>query len=273
VVHLKTNPSIVECCSCGEHYPIRGDTILFCEPGQPLDDLDALKGRLKKKLGKLYYSHFRPLLAPAYPFRLRRYLAKYADPATRLVIDLGSGNYRVHPDVFTVDIVQYENVDMVCDATRLPFRDSSIDLVTTSHVLEHAPSPETMISEIMRITRPGGFGVHVVPFLYPFHASPDDYQRYTNVGMARLFPGWAVKDQVPTAGPFSLFNAVVAELFSTVLSRNNGKMKAIIYLLVAAILSPVKYLDVLFCGHPAFLPLAAVTLTTVEKPIVNDCSD
>ena len=39
---------------------------------------------------------------------------------------------------------------------RLPFRDNSFDLIYSINAVEHFPDPEKAISEIIRVTRPGG---------------------------------------------------------------------------------------------------------------------
>lgn len=49
------------------------------------------------------------------------------------------------------------------DATTLPLPDDSFDLVTASHVLEHVPEDERALSELIRITRPGGHLLVILP--------------------------------------------------------------------------------------------------------------
>ncbi len=44
----------------------------------------------------------------------------------------------------------------VGDALYLPFRDASIDLVWSIHVLHHLPDPATALREVRRVLRPGG---------------------------------------------------------------------------------------------------------------------
>jgi SAM-dependent methyltransferase len=49
------------------------------------------------------------------------------------------------------------------DGLHLPFPDRSFDVVFSSHVLEHIKDEETVHSEMQRVLRAGGVGVHVVP--------------------------------------------------------------------------------------------------------------
>jgi ubiquinone/menaquinone biosynthesis C-methylase UbiE len=62
------------------------------------------------------------------------------------------------------------------DASRIPFPDSSFDLVFTRYMLVHVPEPARVISEMFRLTRPGGFVVAYEPdgcmeFSYPPNAA------------------------------------------------------------------------------------------------------
>ena len=68
---------------------------------------------------------------------------------------------------------------LVCDATRLPFRDASFDFIFSSSVLEHIRDRGPLYRELRRCLRPGGVMVHIMPsrtwkllqllFYYPHH--------------------------------------------------------------------------------------------------------
>ena len=55
----------------------------------------------------------------------------------------------------------------------LPLPDGEADLVISNAVLEHIESVDVTIAEMARITRKGGFGIHVI--------DGSDHRRYTNV--------------------------------------------------------------------------------------------
>lgn len=80
--------------------------------------------------------------------------------------------YRTRPDVFA-------------DARRLPFPGASLHGVILKDVLEHVPSPEVVLSEIARVLSAGGILVLWMPFMYPIHDAPYDFQRYTEHGLRR----------------------------------------------------------------------------------------
>lgn len=71
------------------------------------------------------------------------------------------------------------------DAARLPFRDSSFDGVVCLEVLEHVMDPAKVLTEISRVLKPGARAWVSMPFLYPLHDAPFDFQRYTEYGLRR----------------------------------------------------------------------------------------
>lgn len=51
----------------------------------------------------------------------------------------------------------FRDVDILYgDATSLPFADGSVDFILCSEVLEHIPSPEKLLKEILRVKKPEG---------------------------------------------------------------------------------------------------------------------
>ena len=75
--------------------------------------------------------------------------------------------------------------DVFGSADSLPFLENSFDVVFLFEVLEHLYNPREAIQEISRCLAPGGRAYITVPFLYPIHDAPHDYQRYTLHGLER----------------------------------------------------------------------------------------
>lgn len=75
--------------------------------------------------------------------------------------------------------------DVLADASAMPLADESIDTVIILEVLEHLRHPREALQEIARILRPQGKVLLSMPFLYPIHDAPHDYQRLTIHGLAR----------------------------------------------------------------------------------------
>jgi SAM-dependent methyltransferase len=71
------------------------------------------------------------------------------------------------------------------NASRLPLCDESFDTVILLEVLEHLEEPQKALAEIRRVLKPGGTLILTIPFLYPVHDAPFDFQRYTRFGLER----------------------------------------------------------------------------------------
>ena len=254
------------CRSCPARYPIRNHRIYFIEVPERDDEFDRLKGWLKKRLGRAYYTVGVRVLAPTFPFNFARRVRRYVDPALALVVDGGSGNNRVHPDIISVDMFDYDAVDVVCALDKLPFRDGAVDALVSRSVLEHVAAPGAVLAEFGRCTRPGGIGIHMIPFLFPYHASPTDYHRFTHEGHDILFHGWEIIERTNPTGPVTVALLHLIEVLSTILSFNNQRTKSVAYLMLCALLFPLKFLDAPFIDRAAFLGSAASIISVIRKP-------
>ena len=99
------------CQRCPRRFPIRDHRIFFVEVPARADRFDQLKGRLKRRLGRAYYSVGVQVFAPTYPMNFGQRIRRYVDPASALVVDAGSGNNRLHPEIICVDLFDYDAVD------------------------------------------------------------------------------------------------------------------------------------------------------------------
>lgn len=263
---LKFNDEAAVCEECNEKYPIRNEKIYFITTAAVSEDFtDKLKEKLKRLLGKYYYVIGVNVFAPTYPLNFIAQINKYVSPDTRIVVDVGSGNNRLDDNIICLDLFDYENVDIVCDVENIPFKESSVDAFVSRSMLEHVPDPSKVVDQFYRLTKNEGVGLHLIPFMYPFHASPYDFHRFTSKGAKVLFKQWSVLDQSNKTGPFTLLLTVSLEFFSIILSFGNKKIKAIVGLLLCLILFPIKYLDAPFVNRKSFLTMAPTILTIVKK--------
>ncbi|PRH83498.1 class I SAM-dependent methyltransferase [Arenimonas caeni] len=74
---------------------------------------------------------------------------------------------------------------ILADAASLPVRSNSVDLVVCLEVIEHVRDPESLLREVSRVLRPNGRACLSMPFIYPVHDAPHDYQRWTRHGWER----------------------------------------------------------------------------------------
>ncbi len=71
--------------------------------------------------------------------------------------------------------------DYLCSASEIPVPDSSFDMGLICEVIEHLEAPREVLKESFRILKPGGKLIGSVPFMYPKHADPYDFQRWTEL--------------------------------------------------------------------------------------------
>lgn len=126
--------------------------------------------------------------------------------------DTAMGLYRTRPDVFA-------------DARALPFPGASVQGVILKDVLEHVPGPDAVLSEIARVLAAGGTLVLWMPFIYPIHDAPYDFQRYTEHGLRRYLAahGFKVTELSGVLAPVEtaalMFSLACADAAEQVLTR------------------------------------------------------
>lgn len=127
------------------------------------------------------------------------YLKKYLPKVTGPVLEIGSkdygstASYRAFYTVneyIGVDLAEGKNVDLVLDLTKEtgPLRPNHFSLGICCSVLEHVRKPWLMAENISSLIKPSGTIYISVPWVWRFHAYPDDYYRFSHRGVAELFP-------------------------------------------------------------------------------------
>ncbi|MFZ3020310.1 MAG: class I SAM-dependent methyltransferase [Minisyncoccia bacterium] len=94
----------------------------------------------------------------------------------RGLFDIGQSSANVK----YVNIDRTSDPDIVSDASNIPLPDNSFDIVIMGELLEHVPEPKSVLNEAYRLLHSGGIALITVPFLYPVHADPYDFGRYTD---------------------------------------------------------------------------------------------
>ncbi len=98
-----------------------------------------------------------------------------------------NGNYIGMDYPGTVEAMYKTRPMLFGDAQNLPVATESIDTVLLLEVLEHIPDIDAAVNEIHRVLKRDGRCVLSIPFLYPIHDAPYDFQRLTIFGLRRLF--------------------------------------------------------------------------------------
>ena len=132
--------------------------------------------------------------APTYRrFLLDSALTSLSDRMRGVVVDLGGKRKKIRGSFIpptngitrwiTVNIEPEACPDILADITSLPLPDSSANIALMCETLEHVQDPIKALKEANRILMPGGILIGSVPFLYPVHADPSDYRRWTADGL------------------------------------------------------------------------------------------
>jgi hypothetical protein len=96
---------------------------------------------------------------------------------------------RTGREVVSVDIHAGIGVDVVADAHTLSgaFAAGTFAVTTSSMVLEHLEAPWLVAAQCAAVTMPGGLAVHIGPFVWPEHAQPNDFWRFSPAALSVLF--------------------------------------------------------------------------------------
>ena len=262
---------IVACAACGHTGKLlrkNGGSQLkfggFDSEELTADALNRIKEFVKKRFNKVYPTAIK-VLSPVMDRNLIMPFLRSFDLERDLVADFGCGTHRRDQRVICMDGGTYPNVDIVTDLRSLPLAEGSLAGGISIAVLEHVPDPAAHIAEMHRVLRPGGRMLVFVPFMQPFHASPYDFQRYTEVGLREQFPQFEVLSVKVGAGPTSGMLWTLQEWLAMLLSFGSMRLYRAI-LPLTWILSPLKVLDLLLAHHPAAAVTASGFVIEVRKP-------
>ncbi len=120
------------------------------------------------------------------------------------------------------------NPDFCCDAGRIPVENGSFDTALMCEVIEHLENPDNTIKEAFRVLKDNGIFIITAPFLFPYHADPHDFQRYTHVKLKSMLEGAGFRDIEITSmgGAGSVIHDI---LFAALGKVDEGYLKTIGY--------------------------------------------
>lgn len=167
-------------------------------------------------------------------------------PPGSLILNLASGIKTIREDVVNVDLFPYPNVQVVADIHNLPFEDNSADAVICESSLEHFKNPEKAVKEMYRVLKPGGLLYISAPFIVGFHASPDDFYRWTLPGLKEFLKDFQEKKSGVGWGPTYALTSILREWLAIALSFNINFLYQILSLFFMVIFAPLNLLDYIF---------------------------
>lgn len=260
---LSLGEAEVSCGTCRRRYPLLGGTPLLLEEGSPTRGW-YLSDRASEAAGsvenRVRWALRRPedrLWSRASLDAIGRILRDHdPDREGTLVMVMGAGYERVFraaldrfDDVLRLGLAHEGSVHVIGDAMNLPLRDSSIDAILSSAVLEHVLDPERAMRECWRVLKPGGSIYADIPFMRGYHAVPIDYQRYTIAGIEAVFArsGFEMLDKGICSGPANAVALSIPDLLRLVPGRSVG---AGLRIAASWAVHPLKYLDRLLADRP-----------------------
>lgn len=158
-----------------------------------------------------------PLGVPSWSIRepLARWLEQEGREAAARgsfrVLDIGCGVKPYLPffpgatEYVGVDVQENPYADVHGPIEALPVADGSFDVVLCTQVLEHVDDPAAAVSELHRVTAPGGRVLASTHGVMVYHPNPVDLWRWTHTGLERQFAAreWARLEVRPGAGSAS----------------------------------------------------------------------
>lgn len=264
----------LSCSSCGKKYKERDGVPIFISDIEIGAVEQHQKGRLN--VVKRFFKLFKPPHHSVY-FKnlhssfgegpdLMKFLLKFNE--NDIVVNVGSLSGEIKgakARVYNLDIAYYPNIDIVADAHELPFKDGSLDGVIIKNVFEHLRDPAKVRDELRRVVKKGGRIYAKVPFMQPFHAVPDDYQRYSINGLKEFFKDFKVVDEGISVGPSSALAWFLREYLAILFSFNSKKAYRIGRSVFAYFTAPIKYFDAFFRKRKEAHRLASAFYLILEK--------
>ncbi len=241
-------------CSCDREYKIDNcsrpfliaNNIFNKNSEEHETGINWLKSFLKQ-FPRLYYfiwHLFCPvLMLQNGPRKILKYLKN--EP---VLLDVGSGPERLGDEFINVDIYPFPEVDVVADVMNLPFKSNSCEGVVSESLLEHVEFPQKVTREMVRVIKSGGYLYISAPFIHPYHASPDDFGRWSMSGLKSFFPDLEIVESGVRSGPWSAFLMFLAYWLGNIFSFGFKKIAPFLTHMFMLILGPLKFLDFIFAN-------------------------
>jgi len=226
--------------------------------------------RLKRKLGR--HPFLRCIISC--PYRSPKWDRKVSALIEELgpsafILDLGSGSRRRAGHIINLEIEPMPNVDVVGDGHKLPFKDEAFDAVILEAVLEHVREPEIVVSEVYRVLRPRGRVYAGVPFIQGYHASPEDYRRYTVQGLETLFSDFQKIESGACVGATSALHWIFREYIGILFSFGSVWLYKGVSLIVGWLTFPIVYLDAILTYNKNVHAIASAVFF-IGKKVTGD---
>jgi SAM-dependent methyltransferase len=170
-------------------------------------------------------------------------------PGSR-VLNLGARATTYPGPVVNLDLEAFPGVHVCGDGAKLPFGNRTFSVVLLRGVLEHVRLPEAVMLEVERVLEPRGQVYVEVPFLQPFHASPEDHRRFTLPGLRAFLAGFEEVRSGVQIGPLSALAWTLPESVSSLLAFGSPSAYRLVRIALGWSTFWLKYLDRLVVPGP-----------------------
>ena len=165
-------------------------------------------------------------------------------------------------DYYKTAVEWYETLpEIFGDAQNLPVKNNSIESVLLLDVLEHLPDPEGCLREIKRVLVDNGVLILQVPFIYPVHDAPLDFNRWTVFGLRSLVRAHGfniIKEEYkgePLESASLLINIAISRTILNWVKQKNPAALAIIFVPVFIFITNITARLLGFISQPdALMP-------------------
>lgn len=129
------------------------------------------------------------------------------------ILDYGCGT-SPYQNLFTQMNSKYVRVDIdrtidadivVSEDKKIPLQNNSQDVILSTQVLEHIKNPHFYLKECKRLLKKNGLLIISTHGLWPYHAFPSDYNRWTKTGLEEKVRtlGFKLVKSYSILGPFA----------------------------------------------------------------------
>jgi len=184
---LQVDEAQVVCSGCGKAYRKEPGKVFFTEE---YFDVDNWEGKSSE-----FDLFKRESFVPKRPDKIggpRIKDLRSMLKVTGVALNLGGGADS-YEGFTNIDLGRYPNVHIVSSLQNIPYKDASVDLVVSNSVLEHIYDYKSVIEEIYRVLKPGGYLYLSVPNLCMRHHEYD-YHRWTMPGLVELLGEFELVD-------------------------------------------------------------------------------
>ena len=157
------------------------------------------------------------------------------------ILDVGAGdspykelftNYKYKSTDFSnTKYHKYKNIDYICSTDNIPIKDSTVDAIICTEVIEHVQNIKTTIKEFNRLLRKKGDLFITVPFIIGEHEIPYDNARYTQFYLKNIIEksGFKLIFITPRGGIIASIGNIILSLQ---IKPQNMKKNKLLYIFI-----------------------------------------